>query len=271
MFGSVTRTTTLLSSSSRLANGVLSGRIDVDTRSRTDAEYLPWDPDGRYGGICGSYYFGDIPRRDNVPIVFVHGNTADATDWLPAMERFLDRGDTGEDLWAITFRRASPSHESMVDQLDAFVGRVRDHTGHDAVHVVAHSLGVTGTRYWLRRRDRYDWVDSFVGLAGANHGSARCQRLDRSRFPLTGARAIRFLNPDHLDRPDHPLARLNENETPGDVDYYTVRATEDRFFPEDPTSPTLAGAVNEAVPETHDELPRSERVFDHLVGWLRGD
>ncbi len=271
MYGRVTRATTLLSSSSRLANGVLSGRIDVDPRSRTDAEYLPWDPAGRYGGICGSYYFGDIPRRDNVPVVFVHGNTADATDWLTLMERFLDRGDTGEDLWAITFRRASPSHESMVRQLDAFVDRVREHTGHESVHVVAHSLGVTGARYWLDRRDRYDWVNSFVGIAGANHGSALCQRLDHSRVPLGPAAAVRFLNPAHLDQPDHPLARLNENETPGDVEYYTVRATEDRFFPEDPTSPRLEGAINVAVPGTHDGLLGSDATFDHLSDWLRGD
>jgi pimeloyl-ACP methyl ester carboxylesterase len=270
MYGTFSRATTLLSSSSRLANGVLSGRIDVDPRSRTGAEYLPWDPEGRYGGICGSYFFGDIPRREHVPVVFVHGNTADATDWLPLMERFLDRGDTGEDHWAITFRRASPSHDSMVDQLDAFVRRIREYTGHEAVHVVAHSLGVTGARYWLARADRYDWVDSFVGIAGANHGSALCQRLDRSGVPLGTARA-RFLNPDRLDRPDHPLARLNENETPGDVDYYTIRATKDRFFPDDPTSPRLAGATNVAVPGTHDGLLDSDATFARLSGWLRDD
>lgn len=270
MCGSLSRATTLLSSSSRLANGVITGRIDVDPRSRTDAEYLPWDPAGRYGGICGSYFFGDIPRRAHVPIVFVHGNTADGTDWLPLMERFLDRGDTGEDLWAITFRRASPSHDSMVGQLDDFVRRVREHTGHDAVHVVAHSLGVTGVRYWLDRRQRDDWVDGFVGIAGANHGSALCARLDRSRVPLP-AGAVRFLNPDYLDRPDHPLARLNDDETPGDVDYYTVRATEDRFFPEDPTSPTLAGATNVAVSGTHDGLLDHDATFEHLATWLRGN
>jgi len=270
MYGTISRATTLLSSSSRLANGVLSGRIDVDPRSRTDAEYLPWDPNGRYGGICGSYYVGDIPRREHVPIVFVHGNTADATDWLPLMERFLDRGDTGEDLWGITFRRASPSHDSMVGQLDNFVKRVREHTGHDAVHVVAHSLGVTGVRYWLDQRNRYSWVDSFVGIAGANHGSGLCQHLDRSRVPLPNG-AVRFLNPSHLERPDHPLARLNQNETPGDVDYYTIRAPKDRFFPDNPTSPTLAGATNVTVPGSHDGLLDQDATFDHLAAWLRGD
>jgi len=35
----------------------------------------------------------------------------------------------------------------MADQLEAFVGNVRDCTGAEEVAVVGHSLGVTGLRY----------------------------------------------------------------------------------------------------------------------------
>ncbi len=263
--------TTLLSSSSRYLGGVLDGSIDIDRRSRTSPADLPWDPDGDYGGLCGSYVFGDIPRRANRPVVFVHGNTADATTWLPMMESFLDRGDTGEDVWAITFRRPSPSHDAMATQLDDFVERVRDHTGYDQVHVVSHSLGVTGVRYWLARDGRYDWVDSFVGLAGANHGSSRCERLASGQVPFGASSTNVFLHPGNLSDPSHPLSRLNECETPGDVDYYTLRATQDRFFRENPKSPRLDGAVNEQIETTHDGLVTAESAIEQVYAWLRHD
>jgi pimeloyl-ACP methyl ester carboxylesterase len=263
--------TPVLTSVSRLVGGVVMGSIDVDRRSRTDDAHLPWDTEGAYGGICGTYYFQDIPHRENTPVVFVHGNTADATIWLPMMESFLERGDTGEDVWAITFRRPSPTHDTMAAQLDDFVGRVRDYTGHDAVNLVSHSLGVTGVRYWLDRYDRYEWVDSFVGLAGANHGSSRVRKLGLHRFPFGPARSSWFLDPDRLGDADHPLARLNEDETPGDVDYYTLRATRDRFFRDNPESPTLHGAVNEQVETNHRGLLRTPEACERVYEWLRSD
>lgn len=259
----------LASGSSRWLGGVATGSIELGPRSRCDDAHLPWDTAGEYGGLCASYYVQDIPRREHVPIVFVHGNTADAKMWLPAMEWFLDRGDTGEDLWAITFRRPSPSHGEMATQLDQFVERVRDHTGHDTVAVVAHSLGVTGVRYWLDRADRYDWVDAVVGLAGGNHGSALCRHLSNAGLSFGPGRENWFLNPANLDDPDHPLARLNRDETPGDVDYYTIRASQDHFFPENPESPTLDGAVNERVDTDHRGLTSDEAVLRRLHDWLR--
>lgn len=264
------RASTVLRNSARWANGVLLDSIDLDPRSRTDDEFLPWETDGAYGGICGTHYFGDIPHRANLPIVFVHGNTADASAWLPTMAEFMERGDTGEDLWAITFRSPSPSHEAMAEQLDSFVERVLDYTGHDRVHVVSHSLGVTGVRYWLDRFDRYDRVEALVGLAGANHGSSLCRRLARSRIAFGPARSNRFLNPAHLDDPTHPLAELNEDETPGAVDYYTLRATEDRFFRENPQSPALEGATNVAIETDHTGLLTSDETVEYLHDWLRG-
>ncbi len=252
-------------------SGVLHGSIDLDPRSRTSDDYLPWNPDGAYGGICGTHFFTDVPRRQNVPTVFVHGNTGDATVWTPMMESFLERGDTGEDLWAITFRRSSPSHAEMAEQLDAFVERVCDYTGYDAVHVVAHSLGVTGARHWLTEYERYDRVDRFVGLAGANHGSSRCKRLARSQVAFGPARTNRVLSPDRLDDPDSFLSRLNADETPGDVDYYTLRATDDRFFRANPESPRLEGATNEVLETTHTGLVHEEDAQRRVYDWLRGD
>jgi pimeloyl-ACP methyl ester carboxylesterase len=149
---------------------------------RTDDGPLPWSTDGAYGGWGGDAYHGTDgaaaepvdfadATTDRTPVVFVHGNQRDACDWTDHAHFFLQRGYGGGELWAITFRQGTPTHRSMAAQLDAFVGRVREHTGADRVAVVAHSLGVTGVRYWLAARDRYDWVETVVGLAGANHGT----------------------------------------------------------------------------------------------------
>lgn len=268
MIDTISAATTVVSSSSRWFNGVVQGSIDVNPQSRTSDTYLPWQTNGEYGGICGTPYFHDIPHRSNTPIIFAHGNTGDATDWLPTMKSFLDSGHTGEDLWAITFRRSSPSHEEMATQLDSFIQRVRDFTGHDTVHVVSHSLGVTGVRYWLNKYERHSWVDKFVGLAGANHGSSRCKIFGQKQIGFGPARTNWFLNPENLDDPDHPLVQLNENETPGGIKYYTLRGSDDRFFRDDPQSPKLHGAKNEIVEADHEELLTSNEVHGRLYRWL---
>lgn len=198
----------------------------------------------------------------------VHGNTGEATDWVPMMERFVEAGDACDDLLGITFRQVSPFHERMAEHLDPFIGRIREYTGYETVNVVSHSLGVTGVRNWLAEYDRYGWLDSFVGLAGANQGSSRCKALAEQNIKFGPAGSNWFLNPANLDESHHTLAQVNENETPGDIDYYTLRATDDRFFRQNPESPTLEGAVNEVVDTTHSGLLTDEETFEGIDAWL---
>jgi triacylglycerol esterase/lipase EstA (alpha/beta hydrolase family) len=158
----------------------------------------------------------------------------------------------------------------MATQLDDFVRRVREYTGHDSVHVVSLSLGVTGVRYWLETRERHDWVTKFVGLAGANHGSSRAKRLDKAKPKLRfgPTRTNWFLNPENMDDPTHPLRKLNENETPGDINYYTLRGSDDRFFKENPKSPELAGAENKVIDANHAELLTDKETLNTIYDWL---
>lgn len=241
------------------------------SRDRTDGARLPWDPGGAYGGWGGHEYHGTDPGVERTPIVFVHGNQRDACDWEEYELFFRQRSYLGDELWAITFAEPSPSHAEMCEQLEAFVGRIRAHTGAEQVHVVAHSLGVTGVRYWLAQRDRYDWLDAFVGLAGANHGmvlSSLCADVGLTRQTY---RSSEFLRADYRSFPSHPLAALNENETPGDVEYYTIRGTEDPLFWSCETSPELAGATNVALPTDHDGVRTSPRAKELVFEWLSGE
>ena len=238
---------------------------------RSDDSRLPWDAGGRYGGWGGHAYHGTEPGADRPPVVFVHGNQRDACDWQAHADFFLNRTYTGDALWAVTFREGSPSHPSMAETLEAFVGRVREETGAERVSVVAHSLGVTGIRYWLYEYDRYDWVESFVGLAGANHGTVLSSWAADAGMTRGTYRMSPFLRADYDDDEDHPLARLNENETPGDVDYYTIRGTEDPLFWRCADSPALEGAEeNTVLPVDHDGVRTARRAKELVFEWLSG-
>jgi pimeloyl-ACP methyl ester carboxylesterase len=241
------------------------------TRERTDASRLPWTPDVAHGGWGGHEYHGTDPGTERTPVVFVHGNQRDACDWETYSRFFRQRSYLGDELWAITFAEGSPSHEEMREQLEAFVGRVREYTGAAQVQLVAHSLGVTGVRYWLAEHDRYDWVDSVVGLAGANHGLVLGSLCADAGLTHDTYRSSEFLRRDYHTVPDHPLAALNEDETPGDVDYYTVRGTDDPLFWRCPRSPELAGATNVVLRTDHDGVRTAGRTKKLVFEWLSGE
>ena len=203
--------------------------------------------------------------------MFVHGNQRDACDWDDLAEFFLKRGYRGDELWAVNFRDGSPSHDEMAATLEDFVFRVLDHTDADQVSFVGHSLGVTGVRWWLAEYDRYDRVEAFVGLAGANHGTELCRWADHAGLRDGTYKMIPFLRADYDREDDHPLARLNDDETPGDVDYYTIRGTEDPLFWRCPASPELEGATNVALATDHDGVRTAVRAKELVFEWLSGD
>jgi len=243
-------------------------RVDCD-HDRTADDRLPWDTTD-YGGWGGHAYHGTEPGADRPPVVFVHGNQRDACDWQAHADFFLNRTYTGDELWGITFGSGSPSHEAIADQLDDFVANVRDHTGADEVAVVGHSLGVTGLRYWLHRDDRHDWVDTFVGLAGANHGTVLSSLAAKAGMTSGTYKMSHFLRDDYERLGDHPLAELNADETPGDVDYYTIRGTKDPLFWNCLDSPALEGATNVAIEADHDGVRSSLTSVEYVFEWCSG-
>jgi triacylglycerol esterase/lipase EstA (alpha/beta hydrolase family) len=247
-------------------------------RDRTDDSRLPWSTDGAYGGWGGRAFHGvDAPAKapgaegEPTPIVFVHGLQRDACDWQAHAEFFLERGYGGDDLWAITFREGASTHPEMADQLDDFVGRVREHTGSDTVAVVGHSLGVTGTRFWLAARGRYEWVETVVGLAGPNHGTVFNTWCVEAGLDGEDYRVSPFLRADYDEYEDHPLAWLNRVETPGDVEYYTVRGADDALYWRCPESPELEGATNVVLETGHDGVRTARATKEYLFEWLTGE
>lgn len=230
---------------------------------------LPWEPSD-YGGWGGHNYFETEVGCDRTPIVFVHGNTRSANDWTSHADYFQERGYQGDELWAITFGQRTPTHQEMAAQLDSFVAEVRSHTGVTTVDVVAHSLGVTGVRLWMDRYDRYENVRRFVGIAGANHGTYACAWCEAVGLTIGRGHESVMLNPHRFDCVTHPIGRLNRgSETPGDVEYYTIRSKDDHYFRRNPRSPALRGAEeNFLLDTTHDGARESPESKAAIHGWL---
>jgi pimeloyl-ACP methyl ester carboxylesterase len=135
--------------------------------------------------------FGDRP-----PVLLVHGFGANKSNWL-----FLRR-----DLRAAGFARVealnyNPLAADIPALADACVERARrlaDATGHDAVHLVGHSLGGLVARYAVQLRGLDDLAASCVTVASPHLGVPRAI-ASRSPVPTVrqlaeGSRVLRRLS-----------------------------------------------------------------------------
>jgi hypothetical protein len=252
-----------------LAGGATAAGTLCD-RSRIDDAGLPWDTAGAYGGWGGADYFGTPAGVSRTPTVFVHGNTGDACNFSAYAADLLARGWTGDELWSITFREPTSSHADMAAQLEAFVANVRRETGAAQVNLVSHSLGVTGTRVWMEAYDRFDRVDVWAGLAGANHGVCNCPGcVDTTVSGSDLGEPCQFVAVQCFGVPGHPLYELNlPTETPGDVEYHTVRGYYDALYYCNVYSPYLSGADNNLVYADHLGVLESDYTKDLVAAWV---
>lgn len=230
------------------------------------------DPNPALGAVGG---FGGIHRGaplHHTPVVFVHGNQADAQNWLDVMLQFASSaGYTMQEMYALSYNglgnyyAGAPTQMNLssldqayiqqnsnalangghggadddnVPDLCRFVEAVQWYTGSRQVDIVTHSLGDTIARrlmelYPSLARD----VVAFVGVAGANHGTSVCDGLSTSYYGC-----------DEIAPGTQWLADLNAHgETYGPTQWMTVYngAEGDPFFgPTLEQSPALAGADN---------------------------
>jgi triacylglycerol lipase len=243
----------------------------------------------------------------HTPVIFVHGNQADAENWFLVRDAFRAAGYTDQEMYALSYnglengyagaptcctpspdstaywQNTSPpfyefccngghgaSDEPNVPDLYAFIHAVQAYTGSPQVDIVAHSLGVTITRETLRLHPelRGD-VLAAVMIAGANHGTTVCRGLDTSYY---GCEEI---------APGTPwLATLNAGgEAPGPTHWMSVYNGADNTDPffeavpgvfDDTQSPHLKGAdANVSCPMTyHNDLRVRPDIVQMYLGFL---
>jgi len=220
---------------------------------------------------------GQPPARR--PVVFVHGNGRDASDWdepgQSVRARFRAAGYGAHALWALSyngrgggaFTACRTDNARNVPDLAAFLQAVLAYTGAPRVDVVAHSLGVTLTRATLKAHPALAGkVGAFVAIAGPNHGTPLCLGW--------GARQVSC---DEL-APGSPFLRdLNGPEglgaAPAGVRTLVVASADrsDTFYPGPwASSPHLRGAQVLVLPRLgHDALRVAEAAVTGYLAFLQ--
>ena len=209
---------------------------------------------------------GSKGRVERVPVIFLHGNNDKpfATACNPfgyihnLAQFFLDAGYSPRELWGLGYQGdlcdlvTSPTNrsglaystEANVPDLRAFVRAVLAYTRAPRVDIVAHSLGVTLTREWMRQDHAFHLVRALVAIDGPNHGIINCSPspLNYFQLPASGgftpdSAICREYGSDHTDLlsalnrgveahpPTRYLVVLNT-----DVDFVYISA-KDGFFP----------------------------------------
>jgi len=265
------------------------------------AKDFPVIKDSRLGFALGG--FGGIRRGaplHHTPVIFVHGNQADAQNWLSPMLQFQnDAGYTMQEMYALSYNglgnagsgapvTAVPTtpdqdyfnqnsaaltngghgaaDDDEVPDLCRFIEAVQAYTGSRQVDIVTHSLGVTVARELMRlypslAKD----VVAFVGIAGGNHGTTVCRGLETTWY---GCNEI---------APDTAwLATLNgtngDRETYGPTKWMTVYdgvEGDPLFVGPDATSPQLKGADNRTFPGAyHNDLRVDPAEVDTYLPFL---
>jgi pimeloyl-ACP methyl ester carboxylesterase len=200
--------------------------------------------------------FGAAGAVNRTPVIFVHGNndTPFPTACNPFYGRMqalaqhlADNGYATSELWGLGYqgdqcdlagdqtRRSSIAHSNQanVPDLRRFVRAVLAYTGAREVDIVAHSLGVTITREWLRQDDAQRQVRRFVAIDGPNGGIINCSpnAANYWQAPAAGGFTPQSEVCQELGSPDTPFLRLlnRGNATHGPTKTLVIRNA-DRSF-----------------------------------------
>ena len=234
--------------------------------------------------------FGAAGQVTRTPVIFLHGNNDTPFPTLcnpfgnihNAAQFFVDQGYSPAEIWGLGYQgdqcdlvnplvRSGATHTTAanVPDLRAFVRAVLAYTGAKQVDIVAHSLGGTVAREWMRQDRAYHLVRRFVAIASPFHGIVNCSPNPANYWqaPASGGFDPESAVCQELGAADTPfLLELNKGrEAHGPTRTLTIRnadadfvyiSGQDGLFPGVPAedrngrpwdfalSPTLEGAQN---------------------------
>jgi len=140
--------------------------------------------------------FGAAGAVSRTPVIFLHGNNdtpfptaCNPYGRMQALAQYLaDNGYATSELWGLGYQgdqcdlladqtlrsRIAHTNAANVPDLRRFVRAVLAYTGAREVDIVAHSLGVTLAREWMRQDNANPSVRRLVAIDGPNHGIINC-------------------------------------------------------------------------------------------------
>ncbi|MEU9361645.1 alpha/beta fold hydrolase [Streptomyces sp. NPDC048301] len=179
------------------------------------------------------------PLSTSTPVVFVHGYTGNASNWVTAMSVFRANGWSSSNLFAYEYNSYG-SNTINAQGLASFVNNVKSRTGASKVAIVNHSMGGLVSQYYLKVLGGSSSVSHLASIAGANHGTT-----------FAGA-CLAFITCQQMYPGSAFIAQISlGDETPGATEYATwYSACDGIILPY--TSTRLSGADNNNVLcETH--------------------
>ncbi|MEU3660277.1 alpha/beta fold hydrolase [Streptomyces sp. NPDC032940] len=179
------------------------------------------------------------PLSTGTPVVFVHGYTGSASNWVTAMSVFRLNGWDSSDLFAYEYDSYG-DNVTNARGLASFVENVKARTGASKVAVVNHSMGGLVSQYYLKVLGGDASVSHLASIAGANHGTTyagACLIYTTCQQMYPGSSFISQITAG--------------DETPGSTRYATwYSACDGIIIPY--TSTRLSGAMNNNVAcQTH--------------------
>jgi pimeloyl-ACP methyl ester carboxylesterase len=199
--------------------------------------------------------FGAVGAVQRTPVIFIHGNndtpfptTCNPYGRMQAFAQFFaDSGYSTSELWGIGYegdqcdlgadqtRRSSIAHTNAanVPDLRRFVAAVLKYTGAREIDIVAHSLGVTIAREWIRQDDASRTVRRFVAIDGPNHGIISCSPDAANYWQAVAAGGFTPSSEVcvELGSPHTPFLKLlnRGDDTPGPTKYLVIRNADTSF------------------------------------------
>ncbi|MFD5140680.1 esterase/lipase family protein [Streptomyces sp. NPDC058378] len=179
------------------------------------------------------------PLSTSTPVVFVHGYTGNASNWVTARSVFQLNGWSSSNLFAYEYNSYG-NNIANAQGLATFVNDVKSRTGASKVAIVNHSMGGLVSQYYLKVLGGNTSVSHLASIAGANHGTTyagACLIYTTCRQMYPGSSFIAQITAG--------------DETPGDTKYATwYSACDGIILPY--TSTKLSGATNNNVAcQTH--------------------
>jgi pimeloyl-ACP methyl ester carboxylesterase len=218
----------------------------------------------------------------DTPIVFVHGDSDQASIWQTAIWRFETNGYPRNRLFAINFTDpqardddtvAQPNRSSTQDQLrelTAFIDKVKAQTGAPKVAIVALSRGGYSTRGYIAANPAS--VAKAVICGTPNHGVFAIDALLGSEYNGRGAFLAKLNAGDSEATPGVPILTLRS-------DGFDLYAQPDGAYighPGTPTNvtadgPALKGATNLTLGQIdHRETACGPRAFVEMYKFIVG-